>query len=46
MDFSKAFDNVKHHLLAEKLKNSPLSLPMINWYLSFLEDRKQRVVAV
>ena len=44
VDFSKAFDNVKHHLLAEKLKNSPLSPPMINWYLSFLEDRKQRVV--
>ena len=26
MDFSKAFDNVKHHLLAEKLKNSPLTV--------------------
>ena len=25
MDFSKAFDNVKHNLLVEKLKNNPLS---------------------
>ena len=41
MHFSKAFDNIKNHLLAEKLENSPLSPPMINWYLSFLEDRKQ-----
>ena len=23
MDFSKAFDNVKHNLLVEKLKDSP-----------------------
>ena len=44
MDFSKAFDNVKHYLLAEKLKSSPLSPPVINWYLRFLEDKKQRVV--
>ena len=32
MGFSKAFDNVRHHLLAEKLKNSPLSPHLVNWY--------------
>ena len=44
MDFSKAFDNVRHHLLAEKLKNSPLSPHLVNWYWNFLSDRKQRVL--
>ena len=29
MEFSKAFNNVRHHLLAEKLKSSPLS--PVNW---------------
>ena len=31
MDFPKAFDNVRHHLLVKKVKTSPLSLPMVNW---------------
>ena len=35
MDFSKVFDNVRHHLLAEKLTNSPLSPHLVNWYLNF-----------
>ena len=35
MDFSKAFDSVKHHLLAEKLKNLPLNAYIINLYLVF-----------
>lgn len=30
MDFSKALENVWHHLLVEKLKITPLSLPMVN----------------
>ena len=34
IDFSKAFDNVNHHLLAH----------MVNWYISFLFDRKLRLV--
>ena len=34
MDFSKAFDNVKHSLLVEELKNNPLSPYIINWYIS------------
>ena len=36
MDFSKAFDTVRHELLACKLKRLPLNPYIINWYLSFL----------
>ena len=43
-DFSKAFDNVKHHLLVEKLKNSPLNPYIVNWFVSFLTNRRQRVI--
>ena len=43
MDFSKAFDSVKHKLLANKLKKLPLNPHITNWYLNFLKDRKQRV---
>ena len=44
MDFSKAFDSVRHVLLSEKLKAVPLNPYIINWYLNFLKDRQQRVV--
>ena len=44
MDFSKAFDSVKHILLSEKLKNVPLNPYIINCYLNFLKNRRQRVV--
>ena len=44
MDFSKAFDRVKHNLLIEKLTQSPLNPYIVNWYVSFLSDRKQRLV--
>ena len=44
MDFSKAFDTVRHELLACKLKRLPLNPYIINWYLSFLKNRQQRVV--
>ena len=40
MDFSKAFDNVKHSLVGEKLKALHLNPYLVNWYLSFLMDRK------
>ena len=43
MDFSKAFDSVKHDLLASKLKEFPLNPYIINWYLSFLKDGNQRI---
>ena len=44
MDFSKAFDNVRHFLLRQKLKALNLNPYLINWYLSFLKNRKQRLV--
>ena len=44
MDFSKAFDNMKHSLVGEKLKGLYLNPYLVNWYLSFLMDRKQRII--
>ena len=44
MDFSKAFENVKHSLVGEKLKALHLNPYLVNWYLSFLMDRKQRLI--
>ena len=44
MDFSKAFDSVNHHLLSMKLKSLPLNPYIVNWWLCFLCDRKQRIV--
>ena len=43
MDFSKAFDSVKHNLLSAKLKQLPLNLYIINWYHVFLSNRQQRI---
>ena len=43
-DFSKAFDNVKHSLVGEKLKALHLNPYIVNSYLSFLMDRKQRQI--
>jgi len=44
MDYSKAFDFVKHHKLAEKLKQFPLNPYLINWFINFLFNRKQRTI--
>ena len=40
MDFSKAFDSVRHELLSNKLKLLPLNAYIINWYHSFLYNRQ------
>ena len=40
----KAFDNVKHSLVGEKLKALHLNPYLVNWYLSFLMDGKQRLI--
>ena len=41
MDFSKAFDSIKHSLLSKKLKKAPVNPYIINWLVDFLSDRKQ-----
>ena len=44
MDFCKAFDSVNHELLSYKLKDVPLNPFIINWYLTFLENRQQCII--
>ena len=44
MDFNKAFDCVNLELLSSKLRQFSLNPLIVNWYLSFLEKRQQRVV--
>ena len=43
-DFSKAFDSVSHKIVCDKLKFYDLNPYITNWIISFLSDRKQRVV--
>ena len=43
-DFSKLFDTVPHKIVCEKLKSTYLNPHIINWIISFLGNRKQRVV--
>ena len=44
MDFSEAFNSVRHELLSNKLKLLPLNAYIIKWYHSFLCSRQQRIV--
>ena len=44
MDFAKAFDIVRHSILSDKLRALDLNPYITNWYLSFLRNRKQRLV--
>ena len=43
-DFSKALDSVSHRVLCDKLKSYDINPYIINWLISFLCDRQQRVV--
>ena len=43
MDFKKAFDLVNHEILLTKLKPYQLSSYTLNWFRSYLTDRKQQV---
>ena len=45
MDFSKAFDSVKHNLLSTKLKQFHISPYLVNWYHGFLSGRQQRILS-
>ena len=44
LDLSAAFDRVDHSVLLHKLYNYRIRCNMLGWILSFLSDRKQRVV--
>ena len=43
LDFSKAFDRVKHITLLKKLSMYNLSQSAINWFASYLSDRNMSV---
>jgi len=43
-DISKAFDRVWHRGLFHKLSSLGISGHLLNWFKSYLSDRKQRVV--
>ena len=43
-DISKAFDRVLHSELLYKLKAAGVTGNVLNWFKSYLSDRKQRVV--
>ena len=43
-DFSKAFDSVSHEIVHNKLGSYNINQYVINWIISFLSNRKQRVV--
>ena len=44
-DYSAAFQSVKHALLIHKLKHSyHLNDTALNWFVSYLSDRRQRVI--
>ena len=43
IDFSKAFDTVSHRKLLHKLTNYGITGNILQWFSSFLCDRKQQV---
>ena len=43
-DFSKAVDSVSHNILRSKLKQVNVNPYIINWLISVLDQRKQRVL--
>ena len=40
LDFSKAFDRVRHQTLSEKLDKMDIDDRICNWMVSYFEDRK------
>ena len=43
LDFSKAFDCLNHHLLIEDLRKYGVPELTLNWFCSYLADRKLQV---
>ena len=43
-DFGKSFDSASHSILCAKLVQVKINPCVINWLISFLRDRKLRVV--
>ena len=44
IDFSKAFDSITHEILISKLSSFGISEATINWFRSYLSNRKQCVI--
>lgn len=43
-DLSKAFDCVNHGILIDKLRKYGIADKEINWFMSYLDSRKQRII--
>ena len=46
LDMSKAFDRINHKRLIRKLSNSGIGGNLLNWFESYLTDRRQRVTVL
>ena len=44
LDFSKAFDTVRHSTLLTKMAELDLPLPVYNWLVSFFDGHTHRTV--
>ena len=44
LDISKAFDRVWHNGLIYKLRKFGIAGPLLNWFVDYLHNRKQRVI--